>query len=239
MELVKKRVQALLRRWQKRASDIARNPACAELEVDNWELSEFVAYELVPIVGVHPFPLTELSLMAAAVASLKPTHIFEWGTYLGKSARIFFESSRRFGVGTAIYSVDLPEDVDHVEHPHQRRGMFVRECQGVTLLTGDGLETSLRLCRDLRREQGATKFNPLFFVDGDHDYSSVRRELEGIIETAPEAHILLHDTFFQSPGSNYNTGPYRAIKDVLSGKEGYKVISQELGLPGMTLLFRK
>lgn len=236
METLKRNLRGLLRRCHVMKGEVVLNPGCDHLEVDNWEVSDFVVGNLVPIVGVRPFPLNELCLMVAAVAALKPTHIFEWGTHVGKSARIFYESARRFGVPSAIYSVDLPEGADHVEHPGRRHGSFVKGCPGVTLLRGDGLETSLRLCREL---QGEERFRPLFFVDGDHEYASVKRELEGIIEAAPRANILLHDTFFQSSGAHYNTGPHRAIRDVVNASHGFKVIAQELGLPGMTLLYRK
>jgi hypothetical protein len=80
---------------------------------------------------------------------------------------------------------------------------------------------------------------PLFFIDGDHGYDSVKRELEGIIGAVPEANILLHDTFFQSPESHYNIGPYQAVQDVLRTVPPYRILRQDLGLPGMTLLYRK
>jgi hypothetical protein len=48
----------------------------------------------------------------------------------------------------------------------------------------------------------------------------------------------LHDTFYQSSGSGYNIGPYQAIKDVVTAAHGYKIIRQDLGLPGMTLLYK-
>jgi cephalosporin hydroxylase len=174
MEFLKHKV----RRHLHAECDAVLNPQCERLEVNNWVVSEFVMYDLVPVVGVHPYPLNELCLMVTAVAALKPTHIFEWGTNLGKSARIFYETAWRFGVDIQIYSVDLPEEVDHVEHPHEKRGMFVKGLDGVTLLLGDGLDTSLKLCRELK-SQGA--FLPLFFIDGDHSYDSVRRELEAIL----------------------------------------------------------
>jgi cephalosporin hydroxylase len=226
-----------VRRHIHTGGDAALNPQCERLEVNNWIVSEFVMYDLVPVVGVHPYPLNELCLMVTAVAALKPTHLFEWGTNLGKSARIFHETSRRFGVGTRIYSVDLPEDIDHVEHPHEKRGMFVKGIDKVTLLLGDGLDTSLKLCRELK-VQGT--FSPLFFIDGDHSYDSVKRELEAIISAVPEANILLHDTFYQSLESNYNIGPHQAVENVLPvAPQQYSRLTQNLGLPGMTLLYRK
>ncbi|RNC68870.1 MAG: class I SAM-dependent methyltransferase [Desulfuromonadales bacterium] len=226
-----------LRRHGHSGHDASVNPCCEELEVNNWMISEFVVYDLVPIVGVHPYPVSELCLMAAAINGLKPTHLFEWGTNLGKSARIFYETARRFGVGTKIYSVDLPDDVDHAEHPRTNRGLYVKSIKDITLLLGDGLETSLAICNDLRAK---AECSPLFFIDGDHSYESVRRELDAIVTTVPEANILLHDTFYQSADSGYNVGPYQAVEDVLATvPHRYRRLSQNLGLPGMTLLYRK
>ena len=68
------------------------NAHCREFEVNKWALSEFVVHRLLPIVGIHPYPLDELLLMSAAVCRLRPRHIFEWGTNVGKSARIFATS---------------------------------------------------------------------------------------------------------------------------------------------------
>lgn len=223
--------------------EVAVNLHCQELEVNNWLISEFIIRKLAPIVGIHPYPINEQSLMIAAVCGLKPAFIFEWGTNLGKSARVFYEAAREFNIPTQIFSIDLPDDVQHVEHPGKRRGMYVKNLENVKLLQGDGLETSLKIYREKKPHRdfsSATSLgNPLFFLDGDHDYSSVKRELEGIMDSAPEANILLHDTFFQSPESHYNIGPYRAIQDVLPVAHSYRMLCQNLGLPGMTLLYRK
>ena len=83
------------------------------------------------------------------------------------------------------------------------------------------------------------KGNILFFVDGDHSYESVKRELDEILNHIPHAIVLLHDTFYQSEGSNYNIGPFKAIEDSLAGKRNeYKVLATNTGLPGMTLVYR-
>jgi hypothetical protein len=211
-----------------------RNNECSEFEIDKWVLSQFIVSKVVPIVGVHPFPLDELLLLAAAVAKIRPTHIFEWGTNVGKSARIFHETSKFFNIRSEIHSIDLPDDAIHVEHPGGRRGMLVKGLKGVTLYTGDGLDTALRLCRTFDGDG----FTPLFFIDGDHSYESVKRELTGVLGNVPNANVLVHDTFNQSEASGYNIGPYRAVEDTLALiSTGYQVISQTLGLPGMTLIW--
>jgi len=214
--------------------DPAMNVHCGEFEVNNWLVSEFVLNTLVPIVGVHPFPLNELVLMVAAVCRLKPDRIYEWGTHLGKSARVFYETARHFGLDVEIHSVDLPDDVIHQEHPGHQRGMLVRGLQDVHLHQGDGLSVCLNI-----QAQAATTKQPLIFIDGDHSYASVRRELAGIMTGIPEAHMLLHDTFFQSSESGYNVGPYRAISEAITETDlRYRLLSTQTGLPGMTLLYQ-
>lgn len=212
------------------------NTRCKEFEVNNWIISKFVLKELVPIVSVKPYPLNELMLMTATVCQLKPTHIFEWGTHLGKSARIFYEIAKHFSTSSEIHSVDLPNHVRHKEHPGILRGLFVKTISEVKLHQGDGLDTSLALYQNFK--DLGTNVRPLFFLDGDHGFHSVKRELKGIIKSAPEAWILVHDTFFQSSQSGYNTSPYRAIQTVLRKTPNkYKVLSTNTGLPGMTLMY--
>lgn len=210
-------------------------PNGSEFEVNNRVISQFVVRELLPIVGFSPFPLNEQILMVAAVCRLKPTHIFEWGTNIGKSARIFYEVCKELNNDAEIHSVDLPDDAEHIEHPKENRGYLVRGIAGVKLHQGDGLDTSLRILSQYRSSESY----PLFFIDGDHSYESVRRELGEIIDRVPTANILLHDTFYQSEASGYNVGPYRAIEDVLGERShSFRIVSQNIGLPGMTLLWQ-
>lgn len=217
-----------------KCQDPAMNLNCSEFEVNNWVVSEFIIGKLVPVVGIKPFPINELLLMVSAVCRLKPTHIFEWGTHLGKSARIFYETSRHFGLDIEIHSVDLPDEMVHQEHPGRQRGVLVKGLREVNLYQGDGLNTSIEI---YRRITGPVR--PLIFIDGDHSQESVKRELAGIMKNMPQANVLLHDTFYQSAESGYNIGPYQAITETLSTiPNSYRVISTNTGLPGMTLLYQ-
>lgn len=213
--------------------DPALNPGSSEFEVNKWTLSNFVVQQLVPVAGTHPFPLDELMLMTAAVCKFKPELIFEWGTNIGKSARIFYEIVHAFKIEATIHSVDLPDDVFHNEHPKKDRGRMVKGIDSVNLHQGDGLSKSLELVK-----QAKPKGHVLFFVDGDHSYDSVKRELEGILQAVPAAAILLHDTFYQSGDSGYNVGPRKAIQDTVDANN-YTVIHTNLGLPGMSLVYKK
>lgn len=211
------------------------NEDSSEFEINKWLVSDFIVKKLVPRVGVRPFPLDEQMLMVEAVCIFKPTLIFEWGTHIGKSARVFYETSKAFNIPCQIHSIDLPEDVFHGEHPHRDRGKLVRRLKGVTLHQADGLTRAFEILdRSSQMNQSV-----LFFVDGDHAYETVRRELSEILKHVPDAKVLLHDTFYQSADSGYNIGPYQAIEDVLGGlKDKYYIKATQTGLPGMTLVYR-
>jgi len=70
----------------------------ALFEINGWAISQFVLAKLVPVVGVHPFPLHELMLLSAAICRLRPAQAFEWGTHTGKSARVFNECAAHYGI---------------------------------------------------------------------------------------------------------------------------------------------
>jgi hypothetical protein len=211
-----------------------RNRACTELEVDKWAISDFVLERLLPVVGTRPFPLDELVLMVAGICRLEPPELYEWGTHHGASARVFAEAAAFFSLPTRIHSVDLPDDVGHVEHPGPSRARLVRELEGVELHIGDGLDVALRLWRE-----GGRPARPLFFLDGDHAFESVARELEGIAGEVEDASMLVHDTFYQSHAAGYNVGPALAVRRIVETYPGrWRVLEAGPGLPGMTLLWR-
>lgn len=212
------------------------NPNCSQFEVNNWSTSRFVLKKIIPVTGYHPFPINELMLLVSAVVRLKPTHIFEWGTNIGKSARIFYETAKYYNINAEIHSIDLPDDIEHQEHPHQDRGKLVRNIKQVNLHLGDGLDKSFEIYNNL---SGKKNVKPLFFLDGDHSYNSVSRELTAIVENVENPIILVHDTFYQDEKSGYNIGPYLAVKELLEkSQSSFKVIRQDIGLPGLTLLFK-
>jgi hypothetical protein len=215
--------------------DAVVNAGGTELEVNKWILSDFVLANLIHVVGAHPFPLDELMLMTSAVVRFKPEYIFEWGTHIGKSARIFYETTKAFNIPCIIHSVDLPESAEHIEHPHEKHGMLVKGIKEVKLHRGDGILKAIEIYKSLNNVSRV-----LFFIDGDHSYESVKRELSIVINEVKNPAILLHDTFFQSKESGYNIGPFQATQDILAGKENeYRIISTQGGLPGMTLVYKR
>lgn len=211
------------------------NNDCSEFEVNNWVISEFILNKIISVVGIKPYSINELLLMVASVCRFRPSYIFEWGTHVGKSARIFYEITTYFNIKTIIHSIDLPDNITHIEHPKNQRGKLVKGFDRVILHQGDGLTTAMEICR-----KNSIKKSVLFFLDGDHSYQSVKRELAGIIKNLPEANILIHDTFYQSSKSGYNIGPFKAVNTILKlSPNNYKKISTKTGLPGMTLLIHQ
>jgi len=208
------------------------NPATRALpEADKWALSGFILQKLIPVVGIHPYPLDELLLMCSTLAYFKPDIILEWGTHYGKSARIFYEVVEYLKLSTKIHSIDLPPDEEHIENIHdtRQRGALVRGLP-VSLLLGDGLTVAKEVLAE------ALPSLPLFFIDGDHSFESVWKELNGIKSVSERAVILAHDTFWQGAESGYNCGPSEAlIKFTASNK--LPLQSTTLGLPGMSLTY--
>jgi predicted O-methyltransferase YrrM len=200
-------------------------------ESNKWILSEFVLHKLVPIVDVRPYPLDELLLMCSTLAYFKPDIVLEWGTHFGISARIFCEAAKYLQLGTKIHSIDLPPDSEHVENIHEasQRGKFVRGLP-VTLHLGDGLTVARQILQTKEHRL------PLFFVDGDHGFDSVRNELNDIKEMARRAVILAHDTFFQGAESGYNCGPFDAMSE-FTKRHQLPLQSTILGLPGMSVTY--
>ncbi len=221
--------------WNKPLAAYQHQYPGQEFEVNNWDLSAFILQKIVPVSETRLFPLNEIMLMAAAVAGTKPTHIFDWGTNTGKSARIFYETCAYLKLNTEIHSIDLPDNIEHVEHPHNQRGKLVKGKKNVFLHQGDGVEVALQICEGL-----PDTARPLFFLDGDHSYETVCRELEAIIRRIKNPAILLHDTFYQTGESRYNIGPYQAIEDTLARFPDirFKRKTVNTGLPGMTFLYR-
>jgi cephalosporin hydroxylase len=200
-------------------------------EANKWILSEFVVKRLVPVVGFVPYPLDELMLMSSVVSYFQPDLIVEWGTHYGASARVFYEITQFLELNTEIHSIDLPLGTAHIENLSDRvaRGKYVKKLP-VQLHTGDGLSVAGTL---VAQKQPTS---PLFFLDGDHEYETVRNELQTIKQFATRAVILTHDTFYQEHTANYNIGPYKAVTE-FAAEYSLSVYSTLLGLPGISLLY--
>lgn len=142
-------------------------------------------------LGIPGYSSEEISFVGETLFHLRPLIVFDWGTNRGSSARIFYEASKIYKYPCEVHTTDLPDEIEHIEHPHMGFGFFVRDLPDVYLHRGDGAQVSLALYQEKRPDRA------LFFVDGDHSYDTVRRELLAISEIAPSATILCHDVGYE------------------------------------------
>lgn len=142
-------------------------------------------------LGIINYQDAELALIADTMNDLRPTHIFEWGTNAGESARIFYEATRDHD--TEIHSIDKRAPGDEcAEYPDLHQGFWVDDLP-VTLHQGDGLAETLRLCDELGPERA------LVFVDDSHVLLDNARALLALRREQPSVVILVHDTLDGGP----------------------------------------
>ncbi len=145
------------------------------------------------------YPGSELDFICDLVERIRPDVIFDWGTYAGTSARIFWECSRLLALHAAIHTIELPDELKALDgaHPGASCGLHLHGTT-VTQHYGDGVTEALVLWRRLEPQRS------LFFLDGDHHWVMVYREIELIDRMVPDAVILIHDT---------NAGPGHAARE--------------------------
>ena len=195
------------------------------LEVNKWALSPIVQ-RVTGIVGTKPYPIDELMLMAAAFYYHLPDVVIDIGTHQGKSARVWYELGALLPKMPTIHTIDLFSP-DHPEYPGKALGQYIRRTK-VRQHYGDG-ET---VAREILSQNPTGNY--LLFLDGDHSYETVRRELE-LARVFSQGCLLVHDTFYQSD-CTYNIGPHQAIENFVSQFTVKQVIHLATGLPGMSYI---
>lgn len=201
-------------------------------EVDCWILSELLLKEVIPKIGVRPYPLNEQMLMAAAVAFVQPKIIVEWGTHLGKSARLFWQVKEALGLsGCRVCTVDSMNS-DQPEYPGAARGRYLGQT-GVEQIVGDGAQVAAQLI------DGSCE-PVLLYVDGDHSREATKQDFALWPKLPAGSGLLAHDVFFQTP-SAYNVGPWESLQELVETHQ--ETIAQMqwqlLGLPGMAFMGKK
>lgn len=173
--------------------------------------------ERIVSLGIPGYGHTEVDFIHQAVGHWRPDIIFDWGTNKGSSARILFESARTWGFETVVHTIDLPLELSPADRDHAgaESGIYIRSVPVVGHV-GDGVTVALLTYVRSRRHR------PLFFIDGDHSYENVVRELRYIKRVAPSGAMILHDT---------NGHPGRAAIDICQNS-GYtlRVLNSQAGM---------
>lgn len=145
----------------------------------------------LPAYGDH-----EVRFFESVLKRHRPTHVFEWGTNVGASARLFYEAGLELGYECEVHTVELPDELSVLDrdHPGERYGKWI---DGIPVHAhrGYGLIESIRLHRELNPERA------LFFLDGNHSYGVVLAELEGVYGVDDDAVMMIHDTINYTGGA--------------------------------------
>ena len=159
-------------------------------------------------IGVKGYTDEEVDFVLETMERLQPDFICEWGTGVGHSARMFHEARVELGLDCEIHSVEAGHPVPVLRETEQglKCGHYVLGLP-VELYRGDGVTEALNLWGWTERTR------PLFYIDDNHEESSVFRALAMIAEAAPEAVILLHDAI--------NGGPEFAANRIVAELGGY------------------
>jgi len=215
---------------------ISKNSQFWCCEADTAALDRLVLEKVIPQTGLL-YPFAEISLMALVVDRARPTHIFEWGTNIGGSAKIFHAITEAFGWNTEIHTWDLPEGISHGQHPGKEHGKLAQGLTRVHFHREDGLTGALEKMADESAKN--PNLRPLFFVDGDHSYASVVSDIKGLISVLDEFHLLAHDTFVQKPDAKgHSRESWLGCPTALEAfAKEYRWLNVGFGNPGMAYLW--
>ena len=135
--------------------------------------------EQAPVLMAPP----ERLMLYSLVRGLRPARVLEIGTHKGGSAMIMVAALDEIGAGLLVCIDPAPVVTD--EH-------WRLIAHRATLLTGSSPAVL---------EQARATAGGLFgfaFVDGDHTYGGVLRDIEGVLPVlADDAHLLFHDAHFR------------------------------------------
>lgn len=145
--------------------------------------------ELIESLMIPGYGFDEVGFIEETLLLLKPDFIGEWGTNRGSSARIFYELTQLHEISCKIHTVELPAVLAQLDPAHSgaSTGALLADIP-VTCHQGDGVTEAL--------EQYALSktVRPLFFLDGEHLYENVFREIVSVNRYDPDAWMLIHDT---------------------------------------------
>lgn len=157
----------------------------------------------VPACSIHPdpweLPAHERCVLAAIVRAMRPSQIFEFGTYLGASTLLLAMNAP---VDATIHTLELPQE--------ERESYYMRSfgtTLGWTFEAGRTFKDSshAKRIRQHLGTSGAFDFAPftaavdVVFVDGDHRYEQVWSDTRAALRMVRPGGVIAWDDY--TPGS--------------------------------------
>lgn len=171
-------------------------------------------------------PCDELVYLALLTRHLDPKHIFEIGTFRGRTALNF---ALNCSPGAMVHTLDLPLDGAVGPAHAADRNIVQRRVTGADYRDKDGAERIEQLYGDSTRFDFAPYHArmDMVFVDGAHHYDAVKSDTEQALKMVrPGGYIVWHD--FANYG-DYNDVT-RAVLDLLPAGEVIQIGSSQLAL---------
>lgn len=170
-------------------------------------------------------PLHEYPLLYSLVAWFRPKKIFELGAARGLSAIVMAAALRDWSIDGHVWTSEIRPDFCKIASETIKHYQME---QWITLLCGDG-----------RKE--APKYAPydLAFIDGNHDYNSVKADFTVLKELA--RHLLFHDSqWIATPDVKKFVDECRVLKefDIINLQSANYDIALRGGGCGMAIFMR-
>ena len=177
----------------------------------------------LPPTGIGSLLTLECAVICAILKIVNPKSIFEIGTFNGSSALLF---ARNTGEGTKVVTLDLPleeieidlnkkldimdgyENDDYLKREFKHRGAYYidRAPEVAKKKIVQMFQNSLAFDPILN---GLEASQELVFIDGGHDYKTIKNDTEkSIIMSKKNSVILWHDY-----GSNIHTDVEKYLKE--------------------------
>lgn len=127
-------------------------------------------------------------------------NIVEIGRFCGRSTCILGLGMRDSGSDLPIYSIDYsPRDLAVAQQNLRRYDLF----DATTLIQGDSATQVSRL---------PAPFDTVF-VDGDHAYEGVRRDIDALLPLVVQGGVLLFHDFYHAGNATGEYGVQRAVEE--------------------------
>jgi hypothetical protein len=143
-------------------------------------------YQLAPNAA---YPFMDFITLATVSKFVRPRRIFEFGTYVGRSAKVLLQNADS---ASELITVDLPQG-QNLDGIHVGRDVKTGpEASRITFLTGNSKTL------DLSKWYGTCQ---LVYIDADHSYEAVKSDTEkAFLLASPEGSWLLWDDYhFNEP----------------------------------------